>query len=111
MKFATMFLTALSLGKDLMVRALDDLAAHRIERRPQRRVSCSGRARNISPDEKLIDLTKWPIERAWHVMQGTPLWLDPIPLPEALVRKNLVDLYVLFQIGEIRRRKMWNKGQ
>jgi hypothetical protein len=38
----------------------------------------------------------WGKDRAWK---------------EALVRKNLVDLYVLVRIKEIRRRKMWNKGQ
>lgn len=81
MDFSTMFLTALPLGTDLMVRALDGLAVNRIERRSQRGASCPVRARNISPDEKLIDFTKWSVERTWHVMQGTPLWIDPIPFP------------------------------
>lgn len=82
MDFPEMFLTAVALGAELMVRALNDLAGHQVLRKPQRDLPCPIRARNVTPDEALIDFAHWPIERAWHVLRGTQLWLDPIPLPK-----------------------------
>jgi hypothetical protein len=41
----------------------------------------SRRARRLSPQEHrvVIDWGVWPIERIYHLMRGTELWLDVLP--------------------------------
>ncbi|MEW6663396.1 MAG: methionyl-tRNA formyltransferase [Bacillota bacterium] len=72
---------AISLGAALMVEALDEIANGAFKAIPQRYLPCPVRARNVSPDEKLIDWEHWPIERVWHVLRGTQSWLQALPQP------------------------------
>jgi methionyl-tRNA formyltransferase len=46
------------------------------------------RARNIHASEhiSLINWSEWPIERIWHIMRGTELWLDCIEQPSGLLK-------------------------
>lgn len=67
------------LGGRLMAEALDEIEAGQAEIFVQRDMPCPFRARNVEPDEKLIDWENWPIERVWHVLQGTWPWLEHIP--------------------------------
>jgi methionyl-tRNA formyltransferase len=46
-------------------------------------VSTTPRARNLKKSEHktIIDFKNWPIERIWHILRGTELWLDALPKP------------------------------
>ena len=55
---------------------------------PQPVDSPTARARNIKLSEhgKIINWAEWPIERIWHVMRGTELWLNCIDQPSGLIK-------------------------
>lgn len=46
------------------------------------------RARNIKVSEhtSLVNWSEWPIERIWHIMRGTELWLDCTEQPSGLLK-------------------------
>lgn len=50
--------------------------------------SPTARARNIklSQHAHIINWAEWPIERIWHLMRGTELWLDCIGQPSGLMK-------------------------
>jgi methionyl-tRNA formyltransferase len=95
-RFAEMEKMVIRRGAALMVHALDDIAKGIQRPRPQAHIRTSARARNIDRSEPLIDWEKWPIERVWHVLNGTQAWLDalpPLPLPVRRVFSWKVDGY------------------
>jgi len=55
---------------------------------PQPVDSPTARARNIKLSEHshIINWAEWPIERIWHVMRGTELWLNCIDQPSGLIK-------------------------
>lgn len=55
---------------------------------PQSVDSPTARARNIKLSEHghIINWAEWPIERIWHVMRGTELWLNCIDQPSGLIK-------------------------
>lgn len=57
-----------------------------LPRMPQSPQSTTQRARNIKPEEHrtLINWQEWSIERIWHVMSGTELWLNCIDQPRGI---------------------------
>jgi len=74
------------LGVPLMLKAIDAIAQGNAPRIQQPVESPTARARNIKPEEhaELIDWEHWPIERVWHVLRGTELWLDCVTQPSGL---------------------------
>lgn len=76
------------IGKVGVPLLLDTLNA--IERgeatRTRQAASPTPRARNLRADEHdtIIDWVHWPIERVWHVLRGTELWLNAIAQPTGL---------------------------
>lgn len=46
----------------------------------------SSLARNLTPEEhdSIIDWCTWDIERVWHLLRGTELWLQSIPRPDGI---------------------------
>lgn len=75
------------LGVSLMLRAIDAIARREAPRTPQPSESPTSRASNLKPDEhlELIDWRRWPIERVWHVLRGTELWLNAVRQPTGLM--------------------------
>lgn len=75
------------LGVSLMLKATDAIAQGNVLRIPQPAQSPTLRARNLKPEEHagIIDWEHWPMERIWHVLRGTELWLDAIAQPVGLL--------------------------
>jgi hypothetical protein len=70
-----------------MLSALDQIAKGIQQTRPQPRIMTLPRARNVDRHEPIIDWESWPIERVWHVLNGTQSWLDALPPPPFMVRR------------------------
>lgn len=54
-----------------------------LPRTKQTKETTTVRARNIKQNEhtNLIDWVNWDVERVWHLLRGTELWLNAIDLP------------------------------
>lgn len=101
------------LGISLLLQAIDAIAQGRAPRIPQPAQSPTVRARNLRPEEhsQIIDWDNWPIERVWHVLRGTELWLNAIPQPAGLMAGQRWSIYeyekidappcVLGQLGKL----------
>lgn len=81
-------LTAKNIGAKLLVEALNEIAAGNVHRYQQQAESPTERARNIKPDEHLIDWEAWGIERTWHVLRGTRDRLNAIPVPKGIFNQG-----------------------
>ncbi|WP_286998389.1 MULTISPECIES: methionyl-tRNA formyltransferase [Comamonas] len=75
------------LGVSLMLKAIDATAHGNAPRTPQPAQSPTARSRNLKPEEhtQIIDWKNWPIERVWHVLRGTELWLNAIKQPVGML--------------------------
>ena len=75
------------LGVSLMLKAIDAIAQGSAPRTPQPAQSPTPRSRNLKPEEhtQVIDWKHWPMERVWHVLRGTELWLNAIAQPAGLM--------------------------
>jgi methionyl-tRNA formyltransferase len=73
-------------GVKLILQALDAIQTNQAPRIMQPKHSPTPRAKNLTPDEHqtIIDWQNWPIERIWHVLRGTELWLNALPQPSGL---------------------------
>ena len=74
-------------GVSLMLKALKSLSNDTVCRIKQPALSPTSRARNISLEEheSVIDWD-WPIERIWHVLRGTELWLNVLEQPKGFYK-------------------------
>jgi len=74
-------------GIRLILEALNQIESGAVERKKQPKESPTQRARNIKKEEhtSIIDWQNWPVERIWHVMRGTELWLDCVTPPTGLL--------------------------
>lgn len=70
-------------GVPLLLKAIDAIAAGSVHRIVQPVQSQTLRARNLKDEEhaEIIDWENWSIERIWHLMRGTELWLNAVPMP------------------------------
>ena len=76
------------LGVSLILKALNAIELGHAPRVKQPMESPTSRARNLHLDEHktVIDWENWPVERVWHVLRGTELWLNAIPQPSGVFR-------------------------
>lgn len=74
------------LGVSLLLKAVDAIAQGNAPKKIQPKISPTARSRNLLPDEhmRIIDWENWPIERVWHLLRGTELWLNAIPQPNGV---------------------------
>ena len=74
------------LGLKMIFKALENIK--NLPRKSQPKVSPTKRARNILPEEhnKIIEWNNWKIERIWHVLRGTELWLNAIEQPKGIYK-------------------------
>lgn len=76
-----------TLGVEIIIEALKELSrGHILPRQKQPKSTTTIRARNIKQEEHrtVIDWANWPIERIWHLMRGTELWLNCIEEPSGI---------------------------
>lgn len=73
-------------GVPLILTAIDAIECGKAPRIKQPDNSPTGRARNLKANEhaNIIDWQNWPIERVWHVLRGTELWLNAVPAPRGI---------------------------
>lgn len=75
--------------------ALKEIVAGNVHRRQQPAESPTERARNIKPDELLVNWEAWGIERTWHVLRGTRGQLNAITVPKGMFHRGY-----FWEIGE-----------
>ena len=70
-------------GVSLVLKAMHAIRDGNAPRIAQAEISPTRRARNVLPHEhqELIDWGAWPVERIWHVLRGTELWLNALAQP------------------------------
>lgn len=76
------------LGVALILKALNAIESGHAPKVKQPLESPTRRARNLKPGEHktVIDWENWPVERVWHVLRGTELWLNALPQPAGVFR-------------------------
>lgn len=70
----------------LLLESLNNIESGCVRRISQPIQSPTIRARNLKIEEHktIIDWDNWPIERVWHLLRGTELWLNALPQPKGL---------------------------
>ncbi|NRP15026.1 methionyl-tRNA formyltransferase [Marinobacterium sp. xm-a-152] len=73
-------------GVKLLLKALDSIQRNNAPRIVQPQQSPTPRARNLLTEEhrSIVDWGSWPVERVWHVLCGTELWLNALPQPSGI---------------------------
>ena len=74
------------LGLKMIFKALENI--ENLPKKPQPKESPTIRARNILPEEhkNIINWKNWNIERIWHILRGTELWLNAIEQPKGIYK-------------------------
>jgi methionyl-tRNA formyltransferase len=74
------------IGVNLLSKALDNI--EKLPKQKQSNISPTQKARNIKDNEHqtIIDWDKWNIERIWHILRGTELWLNAIEQPKGIYK-------------------------
>jgi len=74
------------IGTNLLQKALENIKNLPRQKQPEK--SSSSRAKNIKAEEhtKVIDWQEWGIERIWHLLRGTELWLNALEQPKGLYK-------------------------
>lgn len=77
-----------TIGVKLLLKVLDDIQKGKVKSFPQPTVSKTIRARSIkvSEHDMQINWEEWQIEKIWHVLRGTQLWLNAIEQPSGLLK-------------------------
>jgi methionyl-tRNA formyltransferase len=75
-----------NIGINLLFKSLDCIKTGTITRVKQSKESPTQRARNIKEDEhrNIIDWNNWSVEKIWHLLRGTELWLNAIEPPSGI---------------------------
>ena len=74
------------IGVRMILKAIENIG--NLPRKLQLKISTSERARNIKRDEHLgiIDWDNWHIQRIWHLLRGTELWLNAFEQPVGIYK-------------------------
>jgi methionyl-tRNA formyltransferase len=92
------------IGINLLFKVLDRIALGTVQKIKQPQNSPTPRARNIKPEEHktIIDWNNWPIERIWHILRGTELWLNVLEQPSGIYKGHrwIIDDFVKSEINE-----------
>jgi methionyl-tRNA formyltransferase len=92
------------IGVELLLFAIKNI--DNIIPQEQPKESITSRARNLKKSEhkEIIEFKKWPIQRIWHVLRGTELWLEALPNPPLF---NLGSKWKIEEYEVIKRRENW----
>jgi methionyl-tRNA formyltransferase len=76
------------IGKNLLIKALKNIK--NLPRQAQVKESPTQRARNIEVEEhtNIIEWNVWEIERIWHMLRGTQLWLNALEQPKGFYKSQ-----------------------
>ncbi len=76
------------IGVNLLLKALNDI--ENLPKITQYKESPTAKARNIKPEEhkNIIEWNKWNIERIWHLLRGTELWLNAVEQPKGIYKNQ-----------------------
>lgn len=76
------------IGVNLLIKAVTEIEY--LKRKAQPALSPTPRARNLKVEEHetIIDWNVWHIERVWHILRGTELWLNAIKQPGGIYIGN-----------------------
>lgn len=76
------------MGVPLMLKAINDIKTGIAPKIPQSKESPTPRARNLTEQEHatIIKWSEWPIERIWHILRGTELWLNAYEQPKGIYK-------------------------
>lgn len=80
------------IGAKLLTKSIDAIAEGTNPRIVQPKVSPTIRARNVKPDEDLIDWNNWELKRIYHVLRGIQHWTRPLPTPSGPFRSERWDI-------------------
>lgn len=74
------------IGTNLLLKALNNV--EELPRQKQPKQSPTPRARNIKAEEhtNIINWTIWDIEKIWHLLRGTQLWLNAVEQPKGIYK-------------------------
>jgi len=74
------------IGVNLILKALENIENLPGKKQPEN--SPTPRARNIKEDEHktIIKWENWKIERIWHLLRGTELWLNALEQPNGIYK-------------------------
>lgn len=75
-------------GVKLILKAIENIKGGVAPRIKQPKLSPTQRARTILPGEhaSIINWNDWPIDKIWHILRGTELWLNALPQPRGIYR-------------------------
>lgn len=75
-----------NIGLDLLQKSLDNI--ENLPRQKQSKESTTKRARNIKEEEhtNIINWQTWKIEKIWHLLRGTELWLNALKQPQGIYK-------------------------
>lgn len=92
-------------GVPLMLKAIDEIKEGKAQSKKQPRKAETIRARNLAGEEHLtiIEWNNWPIERIWHVLRGTELWLNAYQQPKGFLKGQR------WQVGDFIKQKNKSK--
>ena len=100
------------IGVGLILKALKNI--NDLPRIKQPKKSPTKRARNIKKDEhkQLINWLEFDVEKIWHILRGTQMWLEAIEPPKNIFKGNelIIEHYEKckmsdFTIGKINKEK------
>lgn len=76
------------IGNSLISKAIENIAS--LPKSKQSEKSPIKRAKNIGVNEHktIINWDSWEIERIWHVLRGTDLWLNALPTPIGIFKNQ-----------------------
>lgn len=74
------------IGVRMILKAIENI--ENLPRENQPNISTSEKARNIKKSEhiNIIDWNNWNIERIWHLLRGTELWLNAFEQPSGFFK-------------------------
>lgn len=96
------------IGVALLLKAIKNIESIKPIQQPKN--SPTKRARNLKLEEHktIIDWRNWSVERVWHVLRGTELWLNAIQKPK---RSYIGTQWIIGDFEKKVVNEKWNLGQ
>ncbi|UPT77638.1 hypothetical protein MN086_00475 [Sulfurovum sp. XGS-02] len=100
------------IGVDLLLKSLENV--NDLPRKAQPEESPTQRAGNIKEYEhkNIIDWQNWEIERIWHILRGTELWLNALEQPQGVYKGQrwIIENFQKCQMDSYQVSKVYNEN-
>ena len=101
------------IGISLLTKAIENIENIKPIKQPTESPTLRARNLKLIEHKEIIDWENWPIERIWHLLRGTELWLNAISEPKGIymgTRWNIGDFIKVknednWELGKIYRNK------